>query len=170
MTFPTEPPYKPLEPTVDPASIRLPPPRDLPPPTGPKKKTGSRTWWKVLLALLAVMVLGIAGCTVWFVRTVSAPVGVANDFLAEVNADDFDGAEGFIGACSQGLTAADLEPFRGQELFYNLTSSSISNNQAEVTGSFMVDGVSAPDIRVRLVKEGGDWKVCGFSSGDFGDG
>jgi len=173
MTFPTEPPYKPqeptLEPALDPAPLRLPPPQHGPPPAASGEKAGKRAWWKALLALLAVMVLGIAGCTVWFVRTVGAPVGVANDFLAEVNADDFAAAEDYFGACSQGLTAADLEPFRGQELSYNLTSSSISNNQAEVTGSFMIDGVSASDIGVRLVKEGGDWKVCGFSWGDSGD-
>lgn len=171
----------PLEPPHEPASLRLPPPRTGSTPggssgsdaAGPRSgRSAGRPWWKILLGVLAILVLGISGCTIWFIRTVSAPVGVANDFLGAVNADDFAAAEGYIGTCSGGMTAADLEDMRGRELTYNLTRSNISSgtgdtSQAQVSGTFMLDGVPGPDIRLTLAKEDGDWRVCGLSSGDF---
>jgi len=118
-----------------------------------------------VLSILAVLVLGIGACTVWFVGTVKAPVDESNRFLAEIDAGDYTAAVARTDpACNQGMTAGQLEAlFGGADITYDLKSSSITNNSAAVSGSFSATNLSLRNIEIYLRNSDG-WRVCGFNA------
>jgi hypothetical protein len=72
----------------------------------PQKKTRGCLFWGVIV--LVIGLLGIGGCTAWVVFSGQSASDAANDFLAEVEDGDFDGAANLTNpAC--GLSAAEIQ-------------------------------------------------------------
>ena len=112
-----------------------------------------------------MLVLGVGACTIWFVGTVKAPVDKSNEFLAAIDNGDYAQAIALSDPlCSQGMSEADLaNAFQGADITYDLTSSSITNSSATVSGSFAVVGENVSTIEVYLRNNDG-WSVCGFNA------
>jgi len=119
-----------------------------------------------LLGILAVLAVAIGGCTVWFISAVTAPVDEANLFLAEVDDLDYSSALAMMTTACDGsvLTADDLEAvLGGAPISYNLRSSSITNSDATVSGSFSSENPANRATRIEVFLRNRDgWKVCGF--------
>ena len=171
---PYEPPYVPSSQPPPPRAQPIPPPPpyepfrpNAPVPQGVAAPNRFKPLIITLVAIVAVLALGIGACTVWFVSTVTAPVDEANEFLADIDAGDYQAAAQHLDpACSAGLDANELmRIFGGANIDYDLTSSSVQgSSDAQVSGSFSFeDGSSGFDqIELFLGKPGDDWRVCGF--------
>lgn len=136
-----------------------------PPAEAPKKRSA----WKWILGVVAVLVLGIGGCTFAVWRAVSGPIDVGNEFLAALEARDFDAAWAvsdpncFDGGSPQAL--ADV--FANDTVTaYELDSSNVNSTNGTTTGSTSGTVTLAGDdertIQILASKDGDDWLVCGF--------
>ncbi len=135
----------------------------------PKKK---RKIWPWILGIFMVMILGIGGCSYALFRAVSGQVDAANEFLAAVDNGDFDAAASLTSDSSEcfGSTAkADLvDFFSGNDIEdYNLNSSNVSSVNGRTTGevSGTITSGDVFPIVFSMVKDGGDWLVCGLDVG-----
>jgi hypothetical protein len=139
-----------------------PPPAGYVPPPPPKK---NRSVLKVLGIVGLVLLLGIGGCTAWFVSTVKAPVDESNRFLALIDQGDYAGAVAASdSACNAGMQANELSDiFQGADINYNLNNSSITNSSAVVSGSFSGPGLPWTNVQVGLQKRDGEWGVCSLN-------
>ncbi len=104
-------------------------------------------------------------------RAVRGPVDQANEFLAAVDAGDFDAAGAMASTDSRclGETArADIEAFfAGVDITgYNLKSVNVSSGNGEsigdVTGTITIDGRPTTGISMSLLKRGDSWQICGI--------
>lgn len=150
-------------PPPTPASAR-PLPAALPPAYGtpaPPKKTNWRKWLLILAVIVGVLLLGIAACIFAFVGAVTAPVDRANDFLAEVNAENWSEAVAHTDPNCSTLSEAWLsQTFGNAELSYNLNASSVSGDGAMVAGTLGFNNDPAVDIGMTMQKSDGEWRVC----------
>ncbi len=166
---PTAASYPPPQSHYAPPNQPGPPGQPYPPvaPPGwaqpPTQKKSHRTLWITLATIFGVLALGVGSCTVWFVGTVKAPVDESNRFLAAIDTGDYAAAAARTDpGCNAGMSAAALdEIFAGTDISYNLTSSSITNSSATVSGSFSAQGRNFGLIELSLRKQG-EWRVCGF--------
>ena len=124
--------------------------------------------------VVAIVVIGglamIAGCAVLIWRLVSGPIDAANDFLADVAAEDYvAAAEHLDGSCfGPGEATPDaIRAFFGDAVVsYDLTSTSNDNNSVgEAGGTITRTGFGEQSIRFTMSKPLDDWLVCGFRIG-----
>ena len=101
----------------------------------PKKKSN---WWKWLLGIGLALVLGIGGCSYALFRAVSGPIDTGNEFLAAVQANNFDEAWALSDPSCFELTGPDeLESFFAGEQVeaYRLSGTNVSSTNGVTTGS-----------------------------------
>lgn len=177
---PTPQPY----PEAPPTPNYAPPPHTPVPPAGqaapwgqpgtpPPPAAGSKTpWLKILGFAVVAGLLLIGGCTYFVIRAVSGPIDAANEFLADVAAQDFDAAVAHIdSSCFDPQPTADdlLQVFGPGVQSYNLNSSQNSNNlEGSSSGSITRDGFGEQPIEFRMSRPFEDWLVCGFRIGNGG--
>lgn len=152
-----------------PASPGMPPPPSQPPLDVMKAK---RPWWKIALVVVGLGILLIGGCTVFVLRAVSGPIDAANEFLADIAAQDFDAAvEHLDPSCFGGAPSATVlesEFGRGLES-YDLNSVSNDNNSSGSAGGTITrSNFGTQPISFAMTKPADDWLVCGVQFGDGG--
>ncbi len=151
-----------------------PPPGQAPPynpgygaPATPKK----RRVWVWLLGIFGFLALGIGGCSFLLFRAVSGPIDHANEFLAAIDAADYSTAASMVShdpGCFGENAQQDLSDYFGGVALtdYDLKSVNVSSTNGEstgdVSGTIEVEGQPKTTIKMGLVKEGGDWKLCGL--------
>lgn len=145
-----------------------------PPLAEPKKK---RSTWKWLLGIALVLVLGIGGCTFALFRAISGPINLGNDYLAAVQARDFDEAWALSDpTCFDGGSPQQLaEVFVNDNVTaYDLTGSSVNTNngttRGSTSGTVTFTGDDVRSVEIIASKVGDDWLVCGFDIGAPGSG
>lgn len=143
-----------------------------PPPTQPSLDVmkPKRPWWKIALVVVVLGILLIGGCTAVVLRAVSGPIDAANDFLADIAAQDFSAAvEHLDPSCFGGApSAAVLESEFGRGLeSYNLTSVRNDNNTSgSASGTITRADFGTQPISFAMTKPFDDWLVCGVQFGD----
>ena len=123
--------------------------------------------------VVAIVVIGglamIAGCAVLIWRLVSGPIDAANEFLADVAAEDYLAAAAHLdGNCfGPGEATPDaIRAFFGDAVVsYDLTSTSTNNSAGEAGGTITRDGFGEQSISFTMSKPVDDWLVCGFRIG-----
>ena len=132
----------------------------------PKKKRSVLKW---VLGIGLALLLGIGGCTYALVRAVSGPIDTGNEFLAAIQARDFNQAWAMSDAsCFDNGSPEQLEEIFVNETItaYRLTGSNVNSTNGNTRGStsgtvtFAVDDVR--DIEIFANKRGDDWLICGF--------
>lgn len=169
----------PAQPQVAPPPVMSPPPTFAPPPTtaapagygssalaAPKKKSSA---WKWVLGVFLVLALGVGGCSFVFWQAVKGPIDAGNNYLAALEAQDFDQAWALSDpSCFEGGGPAQLAAVFGPDAVtaYDLNSSNVSSNNGSSTGSTSgTVTLGANDVRaieINLSKRADDWLVCGF--------
>jgi hypothetical protein len=131
----------------------------------PAKK---RSLWKWLLGMVVLFVLGVGVCTFFVFNAVKGPIDAANDFLAAAEAGDITAVVNLSSTspdCFGSTARADLEGFLGVVSVsdYYLSSSFVSSNNGSTTGEVAgTIGDGEQKINFLMVKESGDWLVCGL--------
>ncbi len=134
----------------------------------PPKK---RRVWRWVGGVILVCLLGIGGCAYAVVQAVKPTIDTTNELMAAVAEGDFtraaalssndpdcfgDVAEQELSASFEGLTVES----------YNFASSSVTSQDGDsaavVTGTVTFGGGTEQAVDVVLVKEAGEWKVCGL--------
>lgn len=173
------------QPMPPPASPYPPPAGQGPPPAGPPSPYGGpgqplgapephkkRKVWPWVVGVLAILFLGIGGCTFALVQATSGPIDQANEFLGALADNDRPAAAAMLSTSSQCFgenAAADLDTAVGNDQItgYDLSGSSVSTSNGmttgEAAGTIDINEDQGIPIRFLLTKEGEDWKVCGFS-------
>ena len=142
----------------------------FPPPAEAKKSSA----WKWVVGLLLVFLLLVGGCSFLVWRLASGPIDAGNEFLAELQQGDIDGALALsdplcFGSEGQGLLE---ETFAGVEIeSYRLTSTNVSyesgSQRGTTSGTITFAGGDERDISLFLVEREG-WLVCGYDIGPAG--
>lgn len=111
--------------------------------------------------MLGVLVLLVGACGVWLFTLNKPAFDASNEFLALVDSGDYNAA---AASTSCNISVADLEEvFAGQDIIYNLSSSSVRNgSSATVSGSLEVPTKSYSNISLSLFKSADEWTVCTF--------
>ena len=131
-----------------------------------------RKVWPWIVGVFAFLLLGIGGCTFFFVQATTGPIDQANEFLAALAENDREAAADMLStssACFGENAAADLDTAVGDDQVtgYNLTSTSINTSNGltsgEAAGTIDINDERGIPIQFLMTKEGDDWKVCGFS-------
>jgi hypothetical protein len=164
------PPGAPAPPTVQPA----PPGWGVPPPPGRPDRPRRRRRWPLVLGLVlgSIVVLSIGGA-VLFVTKVKPPIDATNEFLAAIEADEFDAA--FDELCSvdqDEFTPDGLETLFGLGFLddYSVNPFDVDLNGDRAKVSFDAEGTGDTDyFEITLRKEDGDWRVCLSDDPDFQD-
>ena len=140
----------------------------------PKKK---RSAWKWLLGIMLVLVLGIGGCSYAFWQAVSGPIDAGNEYLAALEARDFEQAwvlsdpSCFPGGGPQQLAELfAVDVVTGYRLNGSNVSSTNGTTQGSTNGTVTFTGDDVRSIEIVLSKPGDDWRVCGFDIGAAGSG
>ncbi len=131
----------------------MPPPvhgTGVPPQAPPQKKTRGCLFWG-LIVLVAGLVL-IGGCTAFVVFSGQSASDAANDFLAEVQDQDFDGAANLTNSTCN-LSAVEIEQDLG-----GLTEYFIIGVGPVASGSVTVDGQE-----FTILFELRDDQICSYS-------
>lgn len=128
------------------------------------KKRSWITWLLVIGGIVALLIVGIAACVFLLVGSLTAPVDASNEFLADLNAEKFAEAMTRTDPGCSGLSADGLAgSFGGANLSYNLSSSSIINSNATVTGTISFDGSPNDVVTLSLREVGDEWLVCNIA-------
>ena len=129
------------------------------PPAGPAPSSAGRRSWRfwLVLALLAVLLLGGCGVlvTVGGLRafeSLSAPIDVANIYLDAART----GGDLTDSACRPDDPP---HPATASSLAQNLTSVDITNRLAEVNGSITLEDGITTTVRIHLAQRDGEWCV-----------
>ncbi|HUF84637.1 MAG TPA: hypothetical protein VMQ81_08620 [Acidimicrobiia bacterium] len=118
----------------------------------------------------AIVILAISG-TVLFIQKIKPPIDAANEFLAAIEADEFDAAfDGLCSADQDAFTADELEVLFGlgflDDYSVNPFDVDVDGDRAKV--SFNAEGTGDDDyFEVPVRKEDGDWRVCLSDDVDF---
>jgi hypothetical protein len=120
----------------------------------------------------SIVVLAIGG-SVLFVTKVKPPIDATNDFLAAIEADDFDTAHDELCSVDQDeFTPESLETLFGLGFLddYSVNPFDVDLDGDRATVSFDADGTGETDyFEITLRKEDGDWRVCLSDDPDFED-
>jgi len=124
---------------------------------------------------VALLALLVGGCTVWAYSSIRPVVDEANDFLAELAADDIAAAVTHTSSddrcfgpsdATDDLTTLDV---RFDLESYDLTGGSVSSGDDITTGAASgtatAVGGKTSDVTVFMIKEDDMWKVCGLAYG-----
>jgi len=129
------------------------------------------------LRRLAIIVVGIGGCGYWLFQVANGPIDVGNEYLAAVQAGDFDEAWALSdSSCFEfGSAEALADVFAGENITgYELSGSRVSSTNGVTTGStsgtITLDGDDDRSIQILASKPGDGWLVCGFDIGGPGSG
>ncbi|MBT8240766.1 MAG: hypothetical protein KJN63_06020 [Acidimicrobiia bacterium] len=120
------------------------------PQAPPQKKNRGCLFWGVIV--LVIGILGISGCTAWVVFSGQSASDAANDFLAEVEDGDFDGAANLTDP-SCDLSAAEIEADLG-----GLTEFFIIGVGPVASGSVTVD-----EQEFTILFELRDDQICSYT-------
>jgi flagellar basal body-associated protein FliL len=168
--------YEPPASTPSPDEPAMSPPATAPPPYVPQPPKQNSNWWKILIAIGAVVAvlccIGAVGLGIWGYNKVKDVAGPAQD---TVNAYLDDVQDGNYGAAYDRLCAGAKKQLTAQQ-FAQAQSMVPKITKHEITGFNVntVNGKSTATVNVRLerelvgetnqtiqlVKEDGDWKVC----------
>lgn len=111
----------------------------------------------------------VGGCSFLFWQAVSGPIDWANDFLSEVQAEDYEAAWALSEAnCFEGGGPSELASFFADTAVeeYSLTSTSTSNGSSgAASGTITLAGGDERTIELTMTKTGDEWLVCGFDIG-----
>ncbi len=158
---PPQPPPPPRWPLTQPATI-------APPATAPTADTPNarKRWIGVLvLALVVILVIGIAGTTLFFTRTFP-PLAATYDFTEDIRDGNVDRAYAQVCDRLQSASAQDdFETFarrlqRADSISVNFLSVDRKGDTASVDFDSTYDADSVT-TSLRLVHEDGDWRPCG---------
>lgn len=126
---------------------------------------------KVVAAVVVCVTVVITLFAYLLFSATRGPIDEANNFLAELRAQDYPGAYALTEPACIGVDeAAFTESVIGLQLrSYNLRKTSVTNADGKSTGSAsgeigLGNGDTQP-ITVFLSKFGEDWKICGFGIG-----
>ncbi|MEZ5226033.1 MAG: hypothetical protein R2710_04995 [Acidimicrobiales bacterium] len=138
----------------------------------PEPQRRKRKIWPWVLGIFALFGLAIGGCSFVLYRAVKGPIDQANEFLAAVDAGDLDAAAAMASKdarCFGETAQRDLTDYFGNADItgYRLSSVNVSNTNGDstgdVSGTIDIAGQPTAPIAFLMVKEGGDWKVCGIN-------
>ena len=166
MTQDTPPPPPPPPPPAPEWSASAAPP----PGTGPRRR---RRWPWLLGGVLALVAILITTAIVVFTVKIKPPIDAANDFLADVEARDFDQAFNRLCAADQDeLTPEILETAFGFGQVaddYDVNFFGVDIDGSRATVDFDSDGVGNDFdyFELPLRKEDGDWHVCLSNDAQF---
>lgn len=135
------------------------------PATRPRRR---RRWPWVLGALLGAIVLLTVTGIVLFVQKIKPPIDAANEFLAAIEASDFEDAHSQLcDADRRDTDAVDLEDFLpiyfgpGFVSDYEVNPFDVDVDGNRATVGFDADGLDDDEkYELPLRKEGGDWRPC----------
>ena len=132
----------------------------------PKKK---RSVWKWVVGIILAFMLLIGGCTFVLWRAVSGPIDAGNDFLAELQDGDIEGAWALSDPTCFDEGIAALSVFDGVTIeAYRLSGTNVQvdngNQTGSTSGTITLDGNDVRDIELFMVERDG-WRVCGFDIG-----
>lgn len=176
------PPSSPTPPPQSPqASVGTPPPPGGMPPAGtmtampprpmkPAKKGMSRGLKIGLIVALCLVVLIVAGIIVGvfaFVKVLSAPADVANNYVKAINDGNLDEAFSYLSAETKGTTGLaefkeKLGPFEGNITKYNTSKIEVksgSPSTADIAMNLAFSDGTKDVWDIGLVKENGVWKI-----------
>jgi len=133
--------------------------------TAPKKK--GKAWLWILIIVIALIIGGVVAALFGLTSLFSGPTEPAKQFITDLSTGKTQEAyQDTANIFKEATTEAQFDEFLDafgliQDVHeVNLTSVSIENDVATVSGSVTTnDGTVAP-VEVILVKEGGDWKVA----------
>lgn len=154
-----------------------------PPPQAPAKRKRSLTWLWITLGVLVVLIAGGGGGAIYIVGQLAAPAAAATQFCTDLKAQSYDAAYGLLsssmraqysqGQFVQGSQA--LDQLEGQVTDCKPQTSgggyhySFGANTATVAASIARNKQSsALTGSLRLVSEGGAWKVSGIDTALLG--
>ncbi len=125
-----------------------PAPGSGPPPVKKKSRV-----WLILLILIGIPILLIGGCSAAVFWASRVPVGVTNDFLADVQAGDYNAAfDHTKPSCGIAANADELaQIFSGVSVTsYNISGISSNNGVTSTNGTITFDGSDVRAIEVGL--------------------
>jgi predicted PurR-regulated permease PerM len=136
------------------------------PPAPQRKKMGKG--WKIALVLglviIALIIVGIVLGAVVFVKVISAPADVANNYVRSINEGDLTTAFSDLATRTQNNTTRavfdqKMGTFKGNIKKWFTSSININNGRASIVMDIsFVDGTKAT-WDMDLVKENGTWKI-----------
>lgn len=101
---------------------------------------------------------------VW--RLATGPIDAANEFLADVAAEDWVAAADRLDrSCfsdADDLPATLLATFGPDLISYNLTSTEVRNGEGAASGTITRTSFGEQSINFAMTKPGDDWLVCGI--------
>lgn len=137
-----------------------------PPPDGAHNK--KRRWPLIVGGILLAMLLFIGGCSLLLYRFTRGPIDAANEFLADVSAQQFSAAsEHMDPSCfaADQTSSEALRSFFGDTVnAYDLTNVSNENNlTGTASGTITRTGFGQQSIAFQMTRSADEWLVCGFS-------
>ena len=131
--------------------------------------------WKIILGLFLGLMLLVGGCTFFVWRAVSGPIDAGNEYLAAVQAGDFDAAWALSdSSCFAGGGPEQLASFFSERPIesFSLTGTSVNSNNGRSTGTASgtveLTGGDERSVELAMSKVGDNWLVCGIDVGGPG--
>ena len=164
------------EPQVVPAAPEAPQAFAAPPPgapygSPPMQEPKKSSAWKWVLGIVLGIVLLIGGCSFVVYRLATGQVDAGNEFLAELQAGDIEGAVELTDPSCFGDRGLDdlRETFTGVVIEeYDLNSSNVQFENSEqsgtTSGTITLAGGDERDLTLFMVEKDG-WRVCGYEIG-----
>ncbi len=164
----TAPPAAPAPhaaPGLQPGAEVAPPPA---PPGKPARKgmpRGLKVGLIISLVVVLLVVVGIVVGVLALVKVVSAPADVANSYVRAINAGNMNEAYSYLSTYTRSTESlsgfkSKLGPFEGNISKYNTQSVNVrSGGTAIVEMDLAFSDGSSDTWKMKLVKEGGKWKI-----------
>lgn len=133
----------------------------MPPSLAPPEKKGRGClFWAVLGFVLLVLLVGGCGVVGWLL--IRGPIDGTNEFLAEVAAGDYTGAEALV-APDCALTAAQIESDLGGLTDYQIFLASTGTGDATRTGGTVTVAGNLQDFTAEMRDTDDGWRVCSYA-------
>lgn len=136
----------------------------------PAPKKRRLTWLWILIPVLLVFIGATAVAITFGVKILVGPVDATNEYYAGLHDQNYSAAYEHLCAPLQDrytesqfvdLQHGDEQSY-GQVTSYSFDNSDIRNSRAYTTGTVSRSSSRTRRYEVTLVKEDGDWKVCGI--------
>jgi hypothetical protein len=166
------PPPPPSDATPAPPTFGAPPPPPTLPnapvdpgwqPPQPPAKKRRLTWLWILIPILAVFAVSVILIIVFAVRAIVGPIEATDDYFSALRDQHY--AEAYDRRCTSFQAQISEQDFalreqqNGPVRDFDINSFDRSDDTATTEGDVTRAGLRY-HVRVRLEKEGGDWKVC----------
>ncbi|HEY1177953.1 MAG TPA: DUF4878 domain-containing protein [Phytomonospora sp.] len=136
------------------------------PEDAPEARTGRKGAFIGLAVVAAVVALGVAAL-VFFVLDEDGPSDVVDEYFQALKDADIEGARGYLCEAERGSTDADDAEAQAAlaglvtDLTWDVTGEDVNGDEAIVTVELTGMGGEGEPFPFSLVKESGDWKLCG---------